>query len=351
MYDMMEYSSTLLVVLVVPGTTHKNMHKSKKCSAVLVESEYKSISQLSSLMMLRELTSAVGGLLVSVNSVQLCFVCGDGYQVGNPSAIGSFPEFPDTLVTCEDIELAGLQGLIPTKQCLALPISIFETCNCQANTTESTQEHANAFRESGSSSLRRAQSWSAESRRPIAAPFLSGSAPPVATSAVTPSYSVYSTNPVAASPYFPDMPVAGPFYPRGGSRTSAPAYVIKEDAPGFPWAAVLVPLAVCCMFFIFIRTYIPVPADSRQILATPRRLPTTNPTHPVPPRTRPMHSVLPQTRLAQSIGTIGRESDEDANRRRVLVLEVLFPNEGEVSTAYLYMGLSIYLSSRIEFNI
>jgi hypothetical protein len=124
--------------------------------------------------MLQELIFVVGGFLVSVTSAQLCSVCGDGYQVGNLSAIGSFPGLPDTLVTCDDIELAGRQGLIPVDQCLALPLLIFETCDCQVNTTDNTRERANAFYGAGYSSLRRAQS----SAIPVAAPSFPGSAAP-----------------------------------------------------------------------------------------------------------------------------------------------------------------------------
>ena len=98
-------------------------------------------------MMLRELARSfvVVALLVSVTSAQGCSVCGDGNQVGSPSAITTFRRFPDqtdTHCTCSDLEFAGLEGLIPSEECSVLPILIFETCDCQKDTTSTLSTNA-----------------------------------------------------------------------------------------------------------------------------------------------------------------------------------------------------------------
>ncbi|KAI2491042.1 Reverse transcriptase (RNA-dependent DNA polymerase) [Fragilaria crotonensis] len=86
-------------------------------------------------MMLRLLVRIyfVGTLLVSVTSAQDCSVCGNGYQVGSPSAITSvrFSEQTHTQYTCSDLEFAGLEGLIPSKECSDLHIMIFSDLRTQ----------------------------------------------------------------------------------------------------------------------------------------------------------------------------------------------------------------------------
>ena len=185
--------------------------------------------------MLWELIFLVGGLLVGVTSSQVCSVCGDGYQVGTASAIGSVPGLPPA--TCDNIELAGRQGLIPIDQCISLPLMIFETCKCQINTSEAAPENPNASYASGHSSLRRVQYLFTPTKRPrpVAAPFRSGSTPPVrspfysgSTPVVYPFYYAPSERPVANPSYssspsmfmygrpftnFPTLqPVFSPFY-------------------------------------------------------------------------------------------------------------------------------------------
>ena len=90
------------------------------------------------MMMLRELAHSflVGGLLVSVTSAQSCSVCGDGYQVGSPSTLTSLtcPWLSDSHCSCNDLQYAGLQGLIAIDKCPIIAVLIFETCDCQEST-------------------------------------------------------------------------------------------------------------------------------------------------------------------------------------------------------------------------
>ena len=70
----------------------------------------------------------VVALLVSVTSSERCFVCGDGYEVGNPSVVHTgCPGLSGTSCTCIDLEIAGLQGLISTDHCSIIRSLIFES--------------------------------------------------------------------------------------------------------------------------------------------------------------------------------------------------------------------------------
>ena len=60
-----------------------------------------------------------------------CSVCGEDLCVSNPGAIFSFPGQPDA--SCSTLEEAGLQGQIPSTQCIALPPIIGTLCGCLSN--------------------------------------------------------------------------------------------------------------------------------------------------------------------------------------------------------------------------
>ena len=280
-------------------------------------------SQLKSLLMIRELIFLVGTILVSVTSEQICSVCGDGYQVGNPSAISSFPGHPDTPTSCKEIEVAGLQELIPISQCRSLPSLIFEACNCQAKTTEKTREKVNALNGPGYSSLRRVQA---------ASPAVASSDLPVAT----PTSPVFSSSVVAASIVVsPVSPVAPANAVYGGSPVAAPSVYQYSESPHNFYAdkqrmdlsIIILALTIVGICFAFaVCSIIATRSGSR--IATPQALPTFV-------ISVPASSVVMNGRPAISIGTNGRGLDEDAKRRRTLVLGVLFPNEGKVCTTYL----------------
>jgi len=57
-----------------------------------------------------------------------CLVCGDGQVVGNPDAIFEFPGQP--VLSCELLQEAGLNGLVPLEQCPFLPGLIVQ-CECE----------------------------------------------------------------------------------------------------------------------------------------------------------------------------------------------------------------------------
>ena len=57
-----------------------------------------------------------------------CSVCGDGRCVTLPDVVFTFPGQPS--VPCGDLENAGLTGLIPLSQCVALPPIIEGVCGC-----------------------------------------------------------------------------------------------------------------------------------------------------------------------------------------------------------------------------
>ena len=262
--------------------------------------------------MLRQLIYVVGGLLVSVTSEQICAVCGDGYQVGNPSAVGAYPGNQDTPVRCDDIEFAGLRGLIPISQCAFLPSLIFATCDCQPTTKETTSEDGNAVYGQGYSSQRRVQYYHAPAVAPSSSVY-GGS--PVAT-AVAPSNSVYGGSPVATTFQIDGTPV-----------TAINANASNDNQGfGFPiWLLLVVFLPLMLFIALVICNYMCRLADEED-----RRL------------------IIARQHGLASASTIGRELDDDDKRRRPLVLEALFPNEGKVSTEPLVAGEEPDCSSRTK---
>ena len=288
--------------------------------------------------MLRELARSfvVVALLVSVTSAQGCSVCGDGNQVGSPSAITTFRRFPDqtdTQCTCSDLEFAGLEGLISNKECSALPILIFETCDCQKNGTSilSTNAYIHSLRGSGYSSLRRVKSWFAPSALgtspPVSSPFyLFG---PVSSSPVSAPFFGQSASFLHLSPVSP--PTSSPVSPPTSdpiSNTYRPTYyrtptARPAEASGAQSFIIFVLVAATGSFFTAVACRVamrnspqtrtttqslPAPGNGRQILATPSNL-------PVIPVSAP--TLLKVQALA----------------RRPLVLAVLFPDERKVSNA------------------
>jgi hypothetical protein len=260
-------------------------------------------------MMLRELARSfvVVALLVSVTSAQGCCVCGDGNQVGSPSAITTFRRFPeqtDTQCTCSDLEFAGLEGLISNKECSALPILIFETCDCQKNGTSilSTNAYIHSLRGSGYSSPRRAQqSWFA--------PSALGTSPPVSAPFFTPTTPGLSAPFLYFSPL--SLPTSDPIsYTYRPTYYRTPAAAPTQDPNTQLLIAVVTVVAALGLLGV-IRCSIALtnasPRNERQILATPTNL-------PVIPVSTPMQ--LKEQTLA----------------RRPLVLAVLFPDEGKVSS-------------------
>ena len=61
-----------------------------------------------------------------------CSVCGENKLVADPSAIISLP--PDE-VSCSDLEMAGLNGLIPSENCINVQPFAWEVCACSNATT------------------------------------------------------------------------------------------------------------------------------------------------------------------------------------------------------------------------
>lgn len=57
-----------------------------------------------------------------------CSVCGAGNKVGSPNSLFEFPGQP--VVTCEILEQAGQDGLIPLAACSILP-GLLSSCDCQ----------------------------------------------------------------------------------------------------------------------------------------------------------------------------------------------------------------------------
>ena len=304
--------------------------------------------------MIKKLIFLVGTILVSVTSEQICSVCGDGYQVGNPSALSSFPGHPDKPATCKEIEVAGLQGFIPISQCLSLPSLIFETCHCQAKTMEKTRKNVNAVNGPGHSSLRRVQ-WAP-------GPAYASTDPPVAVSPIA-----YPYAPAIAYPYAPanvgysGSPVAAPSLyqyggtPVGGYQYSSPPYYTQYTGPyQYTESPYLSPSAQAyadaekrqsqVVIIIIIVTVVTIgafavgatmlnqnrePGNGLQIIATSQALPTIV----------PASSVVMNVHPARSTGTNGLGLDEVAKRRRILVLDVLFPSECKVCTTYLFRAV------------
>ena len=242
--------------------------------------------------MLRLLIFVVAELLVSASSEPICAVCGDGYQVGNPSAVCTFPGYQDTPVRCDDIEFVGLQGLIPMRQCSFLRLLIFATCDCQPTTKETTPDYGKNFHGQGYSSRRRDQ-YSP-------------------TRASAPSNSV------------PDTPATAVPTPSADANSS-------NDNRGFPVWVISLPITLVGTVVIFI-ILCRIVHDNLQednlteMIATPETLPAALPTHSIHPD-------------PPGESTIGLELDDDAKRRRLLVLEALFPNEDKVSIAYRVTGV------------
>ena len=277
----------------------------------------------------------VGTLLISVTSAQGCSVCGDGYQVGNPSAITSvsFPESTDTQLSCSDLEFAGLEGLIPSEDCSVLPSLIFETCDCQENTKGiQSHEYTNSLRGSGYSSQRRAKTWFASpalnTSPPVVAPI---SSPPVAAPYNSPS----AFAPISA-PYLAAAPAAAP------PARPAPIYLVHPvptptldpisygyhpsyytPSTGTPTkpqddeAAIII--SVVAGIAVFFVAFAACGAATR---AAPRPLPTQ--------RNRRQSQATPTTLPMISAPTPTQLKNE-AQARRPLVLAILFPGEGKVS--------------------
>ena len=264
-------------------------------------------------MQLQQLVFVIGGLIVGVTSEQICSVCGDGYQVGNPSAISSVPLYPDIPATCDDIELAGLQGMIPISQCSSLPFLIFETCNCQAmhTTAEKTHEYTKG---SGYSSQRRVQSLYSPSNSD---PEILEVAP-----AATPMYPGFGGFPDDVTISFDDDTVTV-IFPNAHGNSSDDVFVDDDDF--------FVPLVVIAMSLCFLWAMCHMAIEHRN-------------RH---------YSVLTTTGASStvSISKIDCESDEDAKRRRPLVLEILFPKEAKVSTAHLLRGVPACFLSHMKVNI
>jgi hypothetical protein len=304
--------------------------------------------------MIRELIFLVGTILVvSVTSEQICSVCGDGYQVGNPSAlVSSFPGHPDkpATSTCQEIEVAGLEGLISVSQCRSLPLLIFDTCHCQTKTAEKTQEYANALNRPGYSSLRRVQATS---------PANAASDPAVATTATSPSLApshaeppaspvpralygyqpkpgvgVYGGGSTGGSPssyqYGGGVYAGTPTYQYGGgsysgnapyqyggdtySGNGAPYSYTTTSGLSGPTGAILTILLCCCIFGVCYRACYWNKVNNTQTIAT-------------------LQTSLPTSAPASSFPT--PEVDKDAKIRRTQVLGVLFPNQDKVSTTHL----------------
>ncbi len=281
-------------------------------------------------MMLRVLSRnlVVVALLVSVTSAQGCSVCGDGYQVGSPSAITTFRRFPeqsDTQFTCSDLEFAGLEGLLPNEECSVLPILIFETCNCKEDAA-STSLHGPGY-----SSLRRVQQSSY-----AASPALVGTSSPVVAPiyligpASSPSVGAplhYPTAPWHSAPFHHFSPVAttsfDPISYAYLPSSYTPPIAAPTEAPGTQSIIIFVLVVATGSFFTAVACRVamrnspqtrtttqslPAPGNGRQILATPSNL-------PVIPVSAP--TLLKVQALA----------------RRPLVLAVLFPDERKVSNA------------------
>lgn len=233
----------------------------------------------------------VGGFLVSATSAQNCSVCGDGYQVGSPSTVASVrcSALSDSPCTCNDLQYAGLQGLIAIEKCSNISSLIFETCNCKRNTAQNTNK-----------------SWN-----PTSPPGLR----PVTTPGIAPYYHPNPAGPVGTRSSYPAPDAFRP-------TTSAPTEIAEPTLLQRAGVVVFFFVYATCMLFLLyawcqfcigelfwnwfigrIRSQTRRDNSRRNIQATQQNL--------------PMPTVT------------GRGTLE----RRPLVLAVLFPNKIEVSIA------------------
>jgi len=66
--------------------------------------------------------------LVDAQDIEVCNVCGDGKEVGDPDAVFEFPGQPT--VPCGLLESDGQTGMIPAEFCGFLPDLVDAQCDC-----------------------------------------------------------------------------------------------------------------------------------------------------------------------------------------------------------------------------
>lgn len=235
----------------------------------------------------------VGGLIVNVRSAKNCSVCGDGYHVGSPTTMTNVrcSVLSDSLCTCNQLQLAGLLGLIANEKCFNISLLIFETCDCQENTALNANDSQY------------------QTSPPVAAPIAAPHHPSL-------------VGPVAAPSFYPNpTPVAFRPTTYAPVPNAAPTVI---DSLGFQiqlaiWAIALLACCWCCcrgcIESIFSNCCICRIRDQISRAESRRNIEEMIQNMPPPPLTRPTSSY----RM-----TLGRRS---------LVLAALFPNEARVSMA------------------
>lgn len=248
-------------------------------------------------MMLRVRTFLVEALLLSVTSAQRCSVCGAGYMVGRPSGSTSicFPKLSDSTCSCHDLELAGLQGLIPIEECQTIPQMISETCYCRdSSNIQNTDESTNSLHGTSYSTVRSAKSWFSSSA-PV-------SLPPIALESFYPSVSAV---PVVAPYYYYPTDTAETFRP---AKTSSPSVTTPAGPQFSPF--VIIQWLICISLVLGFSYFVYIFAE------------------PICGEHCRCFGAMVQNSTAIPVRTSPMLSNTDASGRRPHVLEVMFPNEG-----------------------
>jgi hypothetical protein len=89
-------------------------------------------------MMFRNLFVVTFLMATASSHGETCSVCGDNWVVGAPDALVSFPgQFS---ISCEQLQVAGMSGLIPPHQCDLFRPIVLDVCLCQELVVDAIQE-------------------------------------------------------------------------------------------------------------------------------------------------------------------------------------------------------------------
>jgi hypothetical protein len=89
-------------------------------------------------MMFRNLIVVTFLVAAARSNGETCSVCGDKWVVGAPDALVSFPgQFS---ISCEQLQVAGMSGLIPLHQCEMFRPLLLDVCSCQELMVDVIQE-------------------------------------------------------------------------------------------------------------------------------------------------------------------------------------------------------------------
>jgi hypothetical protein len=109
--------------------------------------------------MFRNLIVVVFLIATTSSSGETCSICGDNWVVGAPDALVLFPG--QSAISCGQLQVAGMSGLIPTAQCELFRPLLLRVCSCQELVPDVMQEESQDAKPRGiMSPKRRLEEWS-----------------------------------------------------------------------------------------------------------------------------------------------------------------------------------------------